>query len=577
MKSMWYKLPLGLLVSVFFGLASCDQDFLEKPDSSDVTIDTIFSTRLKAETFLWETYKTCVPVGFPFDWGYHNGMYASMLVGACDEGDVYDSWPGSNSHNTGGWSAVSNNEDQLGAHYKGIRNANIFMANIERVTEISAEEVARYRAEANVLRALQHAELLKRYGGIPIVDHVLTSSGTVKIPRNTYEESVDFIVNSCDEAAAVLPDNYPTQFRGRITKGAALALKGRVLLYAASELHNTNDPYMTDHRELTGYPSYSADRWQRAANANKDLLDWAANAGVTLVKTEADAGKNYEIAVTEPDNSEIILGNKASGWWGAWSPMYQQFAMPRGVYGGWYGHGVTLQHAMRYQTVAGNDQVWPDEGTESEYLQKMQELEPRFQQSVFYSGSSWNTEYGTLKFYQKKDGTWFGNAPLNGAGYMKKFLTRLNWGGGQLNWPVFRLAEFYLNYAEALNEATPLAAAAFDAVNEVRLRAGLPAISSADPRYDTQDELRQAIRRERAVELAFEEHRFFDVRRWKIAEQEGVMKGSMWELNLYEQPDNSIRYKKEVFESRVWENKMYLYPFPQSEIDKRYLIQNPGW
>lgn len=577
MKSRRYTILLWLVPIVFVMIISCNEDFLEKPDSSDVTIDTIFTTRVKAETFLWETYRTCVPIGFPFDWGAHHGMYASMLVGACDEGDVYDAWPGSNAHNLGGWGPSGNSEDDFGSHYKGIRNANIFMENIDRVTDISDQEKAEYRAEANVLRALQYAELLKRYGGIPIVDHVLSSSEDVKLPRNTYEECVDFIVKSCDDAAAVLPDSYSPQFRGRITKGAALALKARVLLYAASPLHNTDEPYSSENRALTGYISYSAARWQKAADAAKDVLDWAAGAGVILVKTDADPGKNYEIAVSQPDNSEIILGNKAEGWWGAWWPMFQQFAMPRGIYGGWYGHGVTLQHTMQYHTADGNDQVWPDEGPESEYLLKMQQLEPRFQRSVFYSGAVWNTEIGERKFYQKNDGSWFGSAPLNGTGYMKKFLTRLNWGGGQLNWPVFRLAEFYLNYAEALNEAVALAPDAFTALNEIRLRGGLPAVSSADSRYDTQQELREAIRRERAVELAFEEHRFFDVRRWMIAAQEGVMKGQMWELNLYEQPDNSILYRKEVFESRVWEDKMYLYPYPQSEMDKRYLIQNPGW
>ncbi len=570
LKNIISLAPVALVILTLF---SCSKDFLEKPESNDVTIDTIFSTRIKAETFLWETYRTGVPMGFPHDWGRNDGMYASMVMAACDEGDVYDSWPGSNSHNTGSWSSSGNDEDDFVFHYKGIRNANIFLQNIDRVVDIPEGERQQMKAEAVFLRALQHAELLKRYGGVPIVDHVLTSSGEVKLPRNTYAECVDFIVKSCDEAAAVLPDKYTSTFSGRITKGAALALKGRVLLYAASPLANTNSPYSPEKRELTGYTDYKESRWQIAADANKALLDWAVTGGITLVKTDSDPGKNYETAVAQPNNSEIILANQSTG---RVSGEFSNFMMPRGIDNGWYGHGVTLQQANKYYTKDGNDQVWPDQGTRAEFLSKMQEMEPRFQQSVFYSGSKWNDSRGILNFYKKSDGSWTSYAPVNGVGYMKKFLTRMNWGG-QVNWIVFRLAEYYLNYAEALNEVSPMNPACYVAINEIRSRGGLPAITNADPRFNTQEKLRQAIRRERAVELAFEEHRFFDVRRWMIADEDGVMKGQMWGLNLYEQANGSIIYKKEPFETRVWNNKMYLYPLPQGEIDKLYMVQNPGW
>ncbi len=560
-------------------LVSCNKDFLEKPQSSDVTIDTIFSTRVKAETFLWETYGTTIPSGFPKDWGRWEGVRdASMVMAASDEGDVYDDWPGSNTFNTGVWGPQSNAEDGFGPHYKGIRNANIFIANIDRVADLSEDERRRLRAEAVFLRALQHAELLKRYGGIPIVDQVLQAEGEVKLPRNTYEECVAFIVQSCDEAAVLLPDIYPSAFLGRATKGAALALKSRVLLYAASPLSNSAAPYNGQNRELTGYPDYNVERWRAAASAAKDVLDWANGAGgVRLIENAADPGAAYETAVSQPDNAEVILANKSESWWGAWWPMMYQFVMPRGIYAGWYGHGVTLQHAQRYYTKDGMDQVWPMEGSYAEFQAKMAEMEPRFQRSVFYSGSKWNDEYGVRHFYRRSNGSWTEHAPVNGVGYMRKFLARLNWDGGQLNWPVFRLAEFFLNHAEALNEVNPMDPLCYEAVNVLRRRAGIPEISSADPRYDSQEELHEAIRRERAVELAFEEHRYWDVRRWLIAENEGVMRGQMWGLNLYEQDNGDISYRKEMFESRVWDNRMYFYPIPQAEMDKGYLLQTPGW
>jgi hypothetical protein len=572
-----YKYLIPSLLGLNLLLTSCGDEFLGKPESNDVTVEDIFSVRATTEAFLWETYRTSVPQGFPTDWGSHNGMYASMVMAASDEGDVYDTWPSSNDHNTGVWGPTDNREDDFGAHYKGIRNANIFLENIHMSTDIPDAEKEQMKAEAMVLRALQHHELMKRYGAIPIVDHVLTASGQIMLPRNSYKECVDFIVQSCDAAAAVLPDSYPSSFVGRITKGVALALKGRVLLYAASPLHNTDTPYLPGEETLTGYGSFDASRWTAAADANKAVLDWAASAGVSLVNSSSDPAQNYQAAVEEQGNSEMIFFNQSNGWWGAWDPMFQQFVMPRGVYGGWYGQGVTLQHAQMYHTADGRDQVWPEEGPRSEFLTKMQEMEPRFQYSVFYSGSKWNDEIGIRNFHKNENGSWSDLAPVNGVGYMRKFLSRANWGGGQVNWVIFRLAEFYLNYAEALNESSPLHTAAFEALNTIRMRGGLDPISSNDPRYDSQEKLRVAIQRERAVELAFEEHRFFDVRRWRIAGNEGVMRGQMWGLNIYQLGDDNYVYRKEPFESRVWEDKMYLYPLPQGEIDKGYMVQNPGW
>ncbi|TRX59048.1 RagB/SusD family nutrient uptake outer membrane protein [Fulvivirga sp. M361] len=574
-KNIRFYRTIGMVV--FLNLVACNDDFLEKPESNDVTIDEIFSTRINAESFLWESYRTCMPVGFPYDWGRHNGLYASMLMAACDEGDVYDSWPSSNNHNTGNVSTTYTGEDNYDWHYKGIRNATIFMDNIDRVSEIPEDEKSRMKAEVKILRALPYHELIKRYGAVPLITSVLSTEDDILLPRNTYEECIDFIVQSCDEAAAILPDSYPASQTGRITKGVALALKARVLLYAASPLHNTNTPYMGEGREYTGYPSYDESRWQLAADASQALLNWAAGAGIQLVTESPDPQENYRNAIELTHNPEIILSSQSEGWWNSDWPMFQQFAMPRGIYGGWYGHGVTLEHAQKYYTQSGGDQIWPDSGPGSEYLSKMQEMEPRFQYSVLYSGGVWNDEIGVVNFFRTNGGTWSSNAPVNGVGFMRKFLVKGNWGGGQYNWIVFRLAEFYLNYAESLNEVSPLDPRAFNAINTIRDRAGIPQLSSADPRYDTQEEFREAIRRERAVELAFEEHRFFDVRRWVIAGQEGVMQGEMHGLNLYEQADGSFLYQKEPFETRVWNDRLYLYPIPQGEIDKGYLKQNPGW
>jgi starch-binding outer membrane protein, SusD/RagB family len=583
MKNTRSKKTKLLFVGIFL-FSACDMitttSFMEDPETIDITVDDIFSERTSAESFLWEVYRTTVPSGFSYNWTVHTGMYSSMLMAASDEGDVYDAWPSSNAHNTGNWGPTDSQmgqENNFGMNWKGIRNVNIFIENIDNVPDIPEAEKEQMKAEARVLRGLVYQEMLKRYGALPIVDEVLVATGDILLPRATYEETVEFIVQDAAEAAAILPDSYSSSQTGRITRGAALALKGRVLLFAASPLSNTNSPYMPEHSELTGYGNYDASRWQRAADANRAVLDWAEEGNASLVTESSDPRENYFIAIEHKDNSEMILANQAYGWWDQWWPEFGQFTMPRGIYGGWYGHGVTLNHAKKYWTADGEDQEWPDEGPYDEFIEKMEEMEPRFQYSVYYSGSAFDDQYGVRNMYTSSEGTGMNGEPFNGVGYMRKFLAGRTGGGGQQNWPVFRLAEFYLNYAEALNEVSPLDPDVFWALNRVRERAGLPQVSENDPGYSDQDELRESIRRERGVELAFEEHRFFDVRRWMIAEEEGVMVGDMWGINIYELPDGTIEYRKEVFEQRVFQRHMYFYPFPQEEINKGYLIQNPGW
>ncbi|MEX2639106.1 MAG: RagB/SusD family nutrient uptake outer membrane protein [Balneolales bacterium] len=566
---------LAIMTGMLF-LSSCDSvtEYLEAPETIDVTVDDIFSDRQSAESFLWEVYRTTMPQGFVTSWSYADGgMYYSMVVGATDEGDVYDGWPSSNNHNTGVWGPSNNQEDSFSRHYKGIRNANIFLENIDNVPNIPEAEKAEMKAEAVFLRAQAHQNLLKRYGAVPIVDMVLTATGDIMLPRNTYAEVVEFITKSTDDASGVLPDSYPPSHTGRITKGAALALKSRVLLYAASPLSNTDAPYLPENADLTGYGDYDAQRWNRAATASKAVLDWADGAGISLVTSSADPEENYRNAIEEVGNSELILATQSHGAW-EWGH-FRDSTFPRGA-GGWYGHGVTLNHAEKYHRANGSDQVWPDSGPYSEFITKMEEMEPRFQYSVFYSGSAFNDNTGVRNMYTRNDGSFTNGEPFNGVGYMRKFLAK-GIGSQQYHWIVYRLAESYLNYAEALNEVSPMHDDVYEALNAVRQRAGIPEVSNGDPGYSTQDDLRAAIWRERAIELAFEEHRFYDVRRWLIAEEEGVMTGEMWGIKIFEQADESLEYVKAPFEERAWGNQMYRYPLPQGEINKGYMEQNPGW
>lgn len=575
MQKTIYCIIFGALYLMTF---SCKRDFLEKPPSVDITEDTVFSRIRNAETFLWSTYAATIPSGFPTGWSadVSGGVVAGMLAAACDEGDIADSWPGANRFNEGQWNANDNPEDDFNSHYIAIRRTNIFMERIEGVPDADGAYKAQLKAEAQFLRALQYFELVKRYGGVPIIDRRMLNSDELKVPRNTLEECINFIVSDCDAALPLLAPNQTGYLRGRVHKGAALALKSRVLLYAASPLFNSAQPYMSVDDDKAAFICLrSADdtRWQTAADAAKALLDWA-EAGNSHLITEQGVENNYEYAWSQPDNAEIILANKANGWWGLYGD-YFNFTMPPGVYGGWYGISVPLDFVKRYGKRTGGPQTWPASGDNINQLYA--ELDPRFKQSIGYNGAQWNGETGALQIYLKPDGKPAAHGGDRGGGqWMRKFLPQsVTWSsyGTTLNWPVFRLAEAYLNYAEALNEAKGDVKEVYDAVNAIRQRSGMPLLSGLN-----KETMRIAIRNERAVELAFEEHRFWDVRRWKIAGEEGIMNGPMHALRLTQIAGTSeFHFETVVFETRVWEDKMYLYPFPNNEIYKQYLVQNPGW
>ena len=579
-----------LLVSTIFN--SCKK-YLEKPVSSDVTVDVVFGSREKTEQFLWNVYGTASIFEFPFYWdavdpGYnHYGSLYTLVAAASDEADSYATYTGAHNINVGNWGPNLTHWYEFDSDfpYKGIRNANIFIENVDKAPFADNEKAA-MKAEAIFLRALMHFDLMQRLGGIVITDKVLkvTSAGdipSVSAPRNSYAETVDFIVKSCDNAAKDLPNVYNSSFRGRIVKGAAYALKSRVLLYAASPLFNSNEPYIPVAdpalRAMVGYSDgYKEERWKIAADASKKVLDWAESESgwCSLYQGKDNPIDRYEEIFINPNVNEIILD---AGLMGTNTTNYFVRFMTPGtvVYGGNdpVNIGVTFNFTKFYQKADGTEQVWDETPgvayPYAQYQKKLGELDPRFQASVFQSGAEWSRGTGTkYHFYEQ------GSKQLNlynGVGFLRKFVKGVfNGSSPAPRWITFRLAEFYLNYAEALNESNGSAADIIAALNKVRNRVNMPSVT-----YTNKEDMREFIRRERGVELAFEEHRYFDVRRWKIAGKEGVMKGGMYGLKLY--AGTPATYKLEKFEDRVWEDKMYLYPFKQKEADLGYIIQNPGW
>lgn len=565
-----------VLCSLF---VACKEDFLDKPPSVDITEDVIFQDQDQTLTFVAGTYRIGVPLGYPVDYGINMGVYGAVRGAICDEAEAGPPWTSAHNWNNASVNAATittDEDDRFDLRWQAIRRCNVLIERIQDVPNASQEFKDQVEGEARFLRALQYFETVKRYGGIPIVDRRLNPSDELLLERNTLEECIDFIVADCDAAISLLPATVPANMRGRATKGAALALKSRTLLYAASPLFNSATPYLDfgDNNNLICYGNYDQQRWQKAADAAKATLDWAASAGCKLLDRYGP-DQNYVMITEEQDNEEIILANQSFNGWTRWDQVYG-IIMPR--FAGGYSNGgmsVPLNFVKFYQKADGTDQDWKMEGGDN-LLQMYDELEPRFKQTIAYHQSVWNNELGIVNLAD-------GSAHRNfcaGSHWMRKLIPHsLIFNGSNapvMNWIVFRLAEFYLNYAEAVNEANNgPTEEAYLAVDAVRARSGMPPV----PRGLTQEEFRQSVRRERGVELAFEDHRFFDIRRWKIANEEGVMKGKFYGLHITPVGGGSpeFNYEPYVFEERIWNDRMYLHPFKIEEIYKGYLAQNPGW
>ncbi len=609
-----------ITISLCITFSSCN-DFFEIPVTSEVTLDSVFNSTIKAEAFLWTVYETCAINGFPGwkDGGVRNGL----LMGATDEGDMFGA-EGAEDFNRGTWSANNQREFNMGSAYLGIRNANIFMENIDRVPNMTELQKNQLRSEARFFRALMHFDTFRRFGGIPIVTQTLDKAGIdQKVPRSTLAETINFIVTECDEAAKYLPNSYENIYRGRVTKGAALALKSRTLLYAASPLFNPIDgkAYYEDGindgdysktinpeiKKYVCYESYDANRWKIAADAAKAVIDWAENeSGWCHVINTGKPFDDYNTA-TSLNSNEILLNDRSHQIWATWLDNYgnQVRYYTNSIYGSWKrSHGVSYNFTKFYYTSDGTEQTWNENtdanyGTYTEFVAKCKAMEPRFQLSVMYSSpdqivagletnkviEAWWSADGTKEIVP--GGKWMDAAmyaSYTGVGHLKKFIHNMTHAQSPFFWPVLRLGEFYLNHAEALNETMSSPnQEVFNSINVIRRRAGLPEFSSSTAGSSNKNEFRQLIHRERNIELFAEEHRFFDVRRWKIADNDGVMKGPIWTLRLYQTDGlttpnkDAVVYKKVKIEDRVWMDYMYLFPFDQKEVNLGYLIQNPGW
>lgn len=575
------KLLFGVSYMIFYlSFTSCEDmmgNFLEKPPGVDVTEDTIFATQNNVETFLMGIYKDGMYTDLP-EWNDRNGRRDSPFGCYCDEAENVATWYTSHVYNTA--SITSYNNGDVGRwtyRWRAIRSINTLLDRIDDVPDASAEYKRQARGQALFIRGLCYFEMFKRYGGVPIVDKRFTFDDpeSLKIGRATLEETVNFIVKDAEEAAALLPDKWVSHHTGKATKGAALMLKSRTLLYAASPLSNTDTPPigLQGHNDLICYGNYDTNRWKLAADAAKEVIDWAPAGEVRLIDDQG-VNRNYQYVWSLPDNAEVIMSSKLTGVTGVWDDIFKSL---NNFYFAQSGTMITQNFVEKYEKKDGTAQYWNPNGGNN-LAQMYEELDPRFGQSIGYNGSYWNTDFPVLTL-------WEGAVPSNQpplldlkTGYwVRKYIPAEMDRNTSVYaiWILYRLAEAYLNYAEALNEFQGPVQEAYNAVNLVRARSGMPNF----PPGLSKEEFREKIRNERSIELFFEEHRLWDIKRWRIAEQEGVMQGNMRGIKIYKLPEPSTEFRWEpyVFEERFWKASMYRIPFPQSEVDKGYIIQNPGW
>jgi hypothetical protein len=303
-------IPLLLLSAIVSAgmLTGCSKNFLEKPKGGAVTVDTIFNTEKQAQYAIADMYGWCIPTGFVMN---QSGDSREDVL----TDNVYlllpgDAWVGGNlnyQYYIAGGMAPSFSIDRgpIEARgtttppqvftwwYKAIRKANLVIQNIGKVSDTSQAWITDAKGQALFCRAMAHYSAFRLYGGIPIVTQVL-GEGQITIPRASVQSVVDSIVSWCDQAAALLPATRPTTDYGKVTSLAALALKARILLYAASPLYNTPSSMSSavsgarfgDARDsVLCYPTYDKARWQKAADAAKAVIDAAPAAGVSLYNT----------------------------------------------------------------------------------------------------------------------------------------------------------------------------------------------------------------------------------------------------------------------------------------------------
>lgn len=576
-----YKIFTAILLFTLFSV-SCKKDYLERTPGVAISEDDIFADPALAARFADNAYNYLITKYVRFN--DHRGCTAQ----ASDEAVSGNSEGSVTSLNRGLYHDHSNGpslNDIYGVWklmYAGIAVQNKMLARIGEVpvppnASVPIFDAKRVEGEMRFLRALSYFELTKRFGGVPLVDKVYGVYDDINLPRSTFAQVTAFILKDLEVAITKLGTDaeYGASNYGRPTIGAALALKARVLLYAASPLNNPNN---------------DKTKWQAAADAAAEVMKGATGLARQTYALQATYGDLLNL----PNSTEYIM-IRIKGPTPLAGEMMQDFSMSPASGGAQGQMNPTQNHVDMYEMANGKSITDPTSGYDPQkpYFNR----EPRFYNNIIYNDLAWQGR--KIEMWTTKDAdnnTIFGKDYSTTITYTAtRYYCKKYWpevyrtvGGSTtlLNYIYFRYAEMMLNYAEAQNEAnyTVNDASVYKVLVDIRKRAGI-AQGTGTYGYGlkdnmTQDEMRTDIRHERAIELAFEDHRWYDIMRWKIGEQTIAvpMKG----MDVVKNSNGTFTYNPIVLGptfQKTWTEAQNLYPIPRAEVykSKGVLTQNPGW
>ncbi len=627
-----------LLLSLILGVTSCS-DYLDYQPDDFLTMEMIFSDKIRTEDWLASVYSS---VPSPM-WGYFKDQGFNLMgddITIPQEWQPFG-WANVYAYTTANWSSISSwNPNYWVELPKRIRTGLIFLREVRTIPEagLTEEYVNQMKNEVRFLIAYYYSLMIEMYGSIPFAPEVIYAvdapASELMTGQTPYDEIVDWIDKELKDVSTKLPAVYSDNNNwGRATAVMALAIRARTLLFAASPLFNGN-PDLKDWQNPDGVnlfkPEYDAQKWKRAAEAHKELIDAARAGGYDLYREYNADGSidafmsyyNLSLKRFSDGNKEIIFGRSENENLGD----FQRHHLPKGIAGN-AGMGVTqelvdaffmkngiapiigynddgspiINPASGYVEKGFSSEVerrttsWPGggpsnlregtlnvitmDGTYNMYCNR----EPRFYVSVIFNEAWLGVANRRVEFLQDggRDTGYTFDAPQNGYNVRKRISlevypieNRFPYQPGIL----YRLAEAYLGYAEAINEAQGPTEEAYRYINLVRERAGIPNLQAGL----SKEQMREAIRHERRVEFNCEGIRFNDVRRWKLGEKylNTRLFGMNFNGNKKSDDDNDPKafYKRTFYKNRYFNKKMYLWPVPQAQMDiNPNLRQAPGY
>lgn len=565
-----------IMLFLVLGLTACD-DFLDRAPDVNLDEEKVFTDFLNAQRFQADIYSGLT--------GRFNalGSYLPVpLSSASDESESFAGYFGTKGFNMGNYNGLDAN---IYFYYSAIRKANLFMKNAELIPFPDAKTKSQMLGEVHFLRAFYFNEMLKRFGGMPIMteNDLFVPGEDLMRPRDSYRDCFAFIMSDLNNAINSLPVTLNTNEYGRATKGAAMALKARMLLYAASPLFSSK----TGILGVGGTADDWLDKdgktwWLKAAEAAKaviDLKDADGNAVYALYKTTAaNKADDYEklfFKRRENGNKEIIFYKHEApvGFDNAEINVW----MPNGDFGGAGAVQPTNNFVKLFEM--SNGKYIDEQGANYDATKPYLNRDPRFYKTIIYQGSTWQgvTLDMSTTSLQFPAGTFLTGYFVRK--YVPEEIKKASTTTVYHNWIFYRLAEMYLNYAEAMNEVEGPTQQVRDAINAVRSRSGvidIPVDLTGDKKS-----MRTRIQRERAIELSFEEHRWWDARRWSTGDEgELAAKWFSGPMNrvLITKSGSTVTYSEESYFTRIYQPNNNLYQIPLGEMYKNPLfVQNPGY